>query len=138
MLSFFICSVASINPLTVFFFLFLLFLHFPFLQHPNIFINNQNTVSGRTVEEDNIRGKLCPASLYLIFVLPLWILWLLVCTVCLGPCLYLTRSCQVCVSTILFLNFILLYSFLFLFCYFFFLFACLLFVFYTFNFHFNF
>lgn len=66
-----------------------------FFWHANIFINNQNTVSGRTVEEDNLRGRLCPATLYLLFLLPLWVLWILFSVFCLNPCFYCARSCKV-------------------------------------------
>eukprot|EP00026_Physarum_polycephalum_P014202 Phypoly_transcript_14692.p1 GENE.Phypoly_transcript_14692~~Phypoly_transcript_14692.p1 ORF type:complete len:277 (+),score=14.31 Phypoly_transcript_14692:76-906(+) len=70
----------------------------PISRHPlywGIFVNNQNTVSGRTVAEDNLVGKLCPATLYLFFLLPFWVLWVLFSSFCLNPLFYYGRTCKV-------------------------------------------
>jgi len=70
----------------------------PVSRHPlhwGIFVNNQNTVSGNTVEEDNQRGKLCPATLYMFFLLPFWVLWVLFASFCLQPYLYHGRTCKI-------------------------------------------
>jgi len=70
----------------------------PITRHPlyyGVFVNNQSTVTGKTVEEEDARGKLCPAALYLLFLLPVWVLWVLFAAFVLNPILYRARSCEV-------------------------------------------
>ena len=94
---FLVCSISFILFYFILLYLFISF-SYTFLTHPNIFVNNQNTLSNLTVQEEDQRGRLCPAAIYLVLLFPFWALWVIFSAFCLGPCLYYARSCKVIVS----------------------------------------